>query len=469
MKMMSEVSREDIPVERVYGIESEYPVDDKLLIRAATYSYQPLPGLYSVNTFLSNGARLYYDMGTHLEYSTPECLDIKDVVAAYLAGERVLMEVKERSGSNATLNSRIVDDRGQTWASHENYLTRPDIDPRKGSVAYFITSHGVARNIITGSGSILKSPRDGVSRFHISQKAHLLDEVANINCSRVPKPFINTREKPLADVARFRRIHVVGGDPTMSPWALAVRMGSMSLVLRMMEHNRLLNKNLNEYTLKDPITAAAILAEDTKLQHKVEMVDGKDMTLLDFELRLSSLAMTVVEKVEVPDSERLVAQKWHDALEKVLEEKSTDFLLNKTEWVAKNARIQRNQEISDVAVRELKDHTVDMRWGDLDELGTAKHLRDDKKFFEDPFGSVAAADQLVLNAPKGRAAIRARAVKEIYHLRRSEIPYKVSWEHIDIGEEEIELENPYGISASKRHRMDYVIDSAIQFAEKAGK
>src|SRR5580698_8950665 len=47
--------------------------------------------------FLMNGARLYVDaVGSHLEYATAECIDLKDAVANDRAGQRQIVRgVKE--------------------------------------------------------------------------------------------------------------------------------------------------------------------------------------------------------------------------------------------------------------------------------------------------------------------------------------------------------------------------------------
>ncbi|MBA3762615.1 MAG: proteasome accessory factor PafA2 family protein, partial [Chthoniobacterales bacterium] len=39
--------------------------------------------------FLRNGGRVYLDMG-HIEYASPECLNLRDVVAYDLAGDELL-------------------------------------------------------------------------------------------------------------------------------------------------------------------------------------------------------------------------------------------------------------------------------------------------------------------------------------------------------------------------------------------
>jgi len=44
----------------------------------------------SSNVFLRNGSRLYLDVGSHPEYATPECDDLRQAVVHDKAGERIL-------------------------------------------------------------------------------------------------------------------------------------------------------------------------------------------------------------------------------------------------------------------------------------------------------------------------------------------------------------------------------------------
>ena len=44
----------------------------------------------SSNVFLTNGSRLYLDVGSHPEYATAECDSLRQVVAHDRAGERII-------------------------------------------------------------------------------------------------------------------------------------------------------------------------------------------------------------------------------------------------------------------------------------------------------------------------------------------------------------------------------------------
>jgi proteasome accessory factor A len=79
--------------------------------------------------FLLNGGRLYIDMG-HLEYSSPECRMVRDIVSYDLAGDALLQSALE--GLRATeevafIKNNIDHHTGATFGCHENYLMKRDL------------------------------------------------------------------------------------------------------------------------------------------------------------------------------------------------------------------------------------------------------------------------------------------------------------------------------------------------------
>ena len=89
----------------------------------------------SSNVFLRNGARLYLDVGSHPEYATPECDDLRELVAHDKAGERILEGLlvdaerrlhEEGIAGDVYLFKNNTDSAGNSYGCHENYLvTRP--------------------------------------------------------------------------------------------------------------------------------------------------------------------------------------------------------------------------------------------------------------------------------------------------------------------------------------------------------
>ena len=83
---------------RIFGIENEYGVTctfegQRRLSpdEVARYLFRRVVSWgRSSNVFLRNGARLYLDVGSHPEYATPECDDVRQLVVHDKAGERIL-------------------------------------------------------------------------------------------------------------------------------------------------------------------------------------------------------------------------------------------------------------------------------------------------------------------------------------------------------------------------------------------
>src|SRR5659263_178586 len=86
------------PRRRILGLETEFGLHfDAPNARAVTPEEVAGHLFHSVvewgrssNVFLTNGARLYIDVGAHPEYATAECDHLDDLVALGKAGERIV-------------------------------------------------------------------------------------------------------------------------------------------------------------------------------------------------------------------------------------------------------------------------------------------------------------------------------------------------------------------------------------------
>ena len=207
--------------------------------------------------FLTNAGRMYLDMG-HLEYASPECESLTDVVASDRAGDHILQQAIEELGwrENVSLIKNNIDhETDATFGSHENYLVTRRFPFTKRGLAPLVTFL-VTRQIFTGSGRVgAASPQDAwiqmdrlivprtamghgqnVSQlpFQISQRA---DYIVNdfFEWVQQNRAIINTRDEPLADPNQYRRIHLLLGDSNMAEYATALKLGTTGLVLQLIE------------------------------------------------------------------------------------------------------------------------------------------------------------------------------------------------------------------------------------------
>src|SRR5438270_3502715 len=105
--------------------------------------------------FLLNGGRLYLDMG-HIEYASPECLNLRDLVMYYLAGDELLQTALAGlggAGRVSFIKNNVDHHTGATFGCHENYLMRREAQftpPVLGTLLTFLAT----RQIFTGAGRV---------------------------------------------------------------------------------------------------------------------------------------------------------------------------------------------------------------------------------------------------------------------------------------------------------------------------
>ncbi|GAP54695.1 pup--protein ligase [Arthrobacter sp. Hiyo6] len=183
---------------RIFGIETEFGIsysspDSRPLApeEVARYLFRKVVSWgRSSNVFLTNGSRLYLDVGSHPEYATAECDDLAQLIAHDRAGELILDdlvdEAQERlaaEGFNGTvyLFKNNTDSAGNSYGSHENYLI-----PRRGEfsrLAEILIPFLVTRQLIAGAGKILKTPHGAT--FAFSQRA---DHIWEASLRQPPGP-----------------------------------------------------------------------------------------------------------------------------------------------------------------------------------------------------------------------------------------------------------------------------------------
>ncbi len=234
--------------------------------------------------FLFNGGRVYIDMG-HIEYCTPECARVADVVAYDRAGDRLLLQAIKALGlaTRAQFFRNNIDHRtGATFGCHENYsLLRkaPLSEENVLSLLAFLT----LRLLFTGSGRVgLGGHRPGPSsageqreakdrvEFQISQRADFIEndfyEWVQHN-----RAIINTRDEPLADPLTYRRLHLLHGDTNVLPSALYLKVGATRLVLDLLEMDA-----LPRVVLADAVRTLRDMSHQPSPPWRVRLVDGTE-------------------------------------------------------------------------------------------------------------------------------------------------------------------------------------------------
>ncbi|MFC2173642.1 proteasome accessory factor PafA2 family protein [Acidobacteriota bacterium] len=327
---------------------------------------------FRINNLLPNGARYYVDHA-HPEFSTPECRTARDVVAVDRAGELILLKSVERAESTTAYRNILVlknnsDQKGNSYGTHENYLvetpTYNKLFPKYPSPPIFnltyLVPFLVTRQIICGAGKVGSENGTGKVDYQISQRADFFETVMGGQTTHT-RPIVNTRDEPHADKARFSRLHVIIGDANMSETTAMLKVGTMQIVLRMIEDDYL-NEDL---TLEDPVQALLAISHDPTCKQTVKLKTGLSMTAVQIQKCFLERAGEYLEEHKINEDTGLqeVWSLWKDTLEKL--EREPMALNKRVDWVIKKWLMERKMARIDASWRDARIRRMDILYHDI--------------------------------------------------------------------------------------------------------
>jgi proteasome accessory factor A len=357
---------------RIFGIETEYGVTctfhgQRRLSpdEVARYLFRRVVSWgRSSNVFLSNGSRLYLDVGSHPEYATAECDDLAQLVTHDKAGERILEDLlvdaerrlaDEGIGGDIFLFKNNTDSAGNSYGCHENYLVG-----RAGEfsrIADVLLPFLVTRQLICGAGKVLQTPRGAV--YCLSQRAEHIWEGVSSATTR-SRPIINTRDEPHADAERYRRLHVIVGDSNMAEPTTFLKIGSANLVLEMIEAG----VQFRDFTLDNPIRAIREISHDLTGRRPVRLAGGREASALDIQREYYARAVQhVKENGSGAQSERVI-ELWGRALDAV-EEQDFSKIDTEIDWAIKHRLVERYRNKHDMDLSNPRIAQLDLAYHDI--------------------------------------------------------------------------------------------------------
>ena len=214
---------------RIFGLENEYGVTCTFRGQrrlspdeVARYLFRRVVSWgRSSNVFLRNGARLYLDVGSHPEYATPECDDIRRARHPRQGGgadPRGPARRRRAAAARGGHRRRRLPVQEQHRLGRQ-LLRLPRELPRRP-----------ARRVLPAGRRPHPVPRHPADHLRRRQgaadparrrllrqpagRAHLGGRLSSATTRS--RPIINTRDEPHADAERYRRLHVIVGDSNMT-------------------------------------------------------------------------------------------------------------------------------------------------------------------------------------------------------------------------------------------------------------
>src|SRR5665647_354838 len=425
---------------RIFGIENEYGVtctfDGQRRLtpdEVARYLFRKVVSWgRSSNVFLANGSRLYLDVGSHPEYATPECDDVRQLVTHDKAGERIVeglvADAQHRIADEGIAGEIYVfknntDSAGNSYGCHENYLVGRAGEFQK--LSDILIPFLVSRQITCGAGKITTTSRGAT--YCVSQRADHIWEAVSSATTR-SRPIINTRDEPHADAELYRRLHIIVGDSSMSETTTMLKVGATDLILRLIEAG----VPMRDMALENPIRAIREISHDMTGLHPFQLANGRTVTAVDLqEEYLGRVKDFIAADVDPTPDIKQVVDLWERGLHAL---RTGDLALVEREldWVIKYRLIERYRakhglELGDprVARLDLAYHDISRTEG-LYNLLAARGLVDRVTTDLEVFEATAVPPQTT------RAKLRGDFVRAAQEARRD---YTVDWVHLKLNDQ----------------------------------
>jgi proteasome accessory factor A len=395
--------------------------------------------------FLFNGGRVYLDMG-HLEYCTPECKSLRDVLRYDRAGDEILLRALRDMRTDREVNfirNNIDHYSGATFGCHENYLVRraaPLTESNVQSLLAFLTlrllycSAGRVGATLAAEfrGELTRPGADNI--FQVSQRADYINNDL-FEWVQFNRAIINTRDEPLADARKYRRLHLLHGDTNVLPTTLLLKVGTTSLVLDLLEADQ-----LPKIILADAVMTFRTLSHQDEGPWLVPLANGRCADAVELLQQYYDKAHDEFRKRDAETDDLL--RIWKGVLQALAHR--PDDLVGKVDWITKRWLLQQFMQQEKIGWCDPWLKSQDLEFHHVDparSLGLA--LAQTPAAWEVDAEEVSGA---TLEAPRDtRAAIRSQAMNV---LRENAQQYYIDWEIMGVdGTNPLQLLNPFDATA----------------------
>ena len=349
------------------------------------------------------------------------------------AGERILEGLlvdaekrlqEEGIAGDVYLFKNNTDSAGNSYGCHENYLVGRHGEFQR--LADTLIPFLVSRQIITGAGKVLQTPRGAV--YCVSQRAEHIWEGVSSATTR-SRPSINTRDEPHADAERYRRLHVIVGDSNMSETTTMLKLGSTDLVLRMLEHGSV----MRDMTLENPIRAIREISHDPTGRRTVRLANGRELSALQIQTEYLDRARDFAQRrglVEDPVHSR-VLDLWTRTVTAV-DTGDLSLVEREIDWVIKLRLLERYMAKHGLELSSPRIAQLDLAYHDITRSRGLYYLLESR-------GAVArvSRDLDVFEAKSvppqtTRARLRGDFIKRAQERRRD---FTVDWVHLKLNDQ----------------------------------
>lgn len=293
-----------------------------------------------------NGGCVYIDLD-HLELCLPEVRGAHEHVAAWHAMLRLAQQAQRAANSRLPRGSRVAvlvnnsDGLGNSYGAHLNFLVSrrawDALFQRKLHHLAYLTAFQVSSVAVSGQGKVGSENGAPPARFQLSQRADFMETLTGPQTT-FRRPLVNSRDEPLCGGDRAR-LHVIFYDSNLCPSAGLLKVGTLQLVLAMLEAGQV-DPGL---ALEDPLEALQRFSRDPLLRARAALASGGEVTAVELQERFCAAARRFVDTGAwegiVPRAPEIV-ELWERTLAD-LARRDLAALAGRLDWVLKLALLER--------------------------------------------------------------------------------------------------------------------------------
>jgi hypothetical protein len=305
-------------------------------------------GITSFKSFLSNGSRLYGDMGdSFLEFATAECATPRDLTTRIRSSELLFLalisnritELSESSDDEvvARIQRRVIDSVGRTKGSHDNFgVNISRVTSKHKELKPTVLGHMATRSFVTGAGFVDND------QLLYAQKIKGLRKTKDYGAS-------SSMYRKTAQMDEGERIEIRCNDINISEWATRVRVGSAALAFMIAQTP--FTNGLEGFGDHDKIYEEAQEFNQLELRTDGTIVESeRQLRALAYQQMMADISLDGLERHAGPldDDLHWVAEELMQYCvdyRKVLNgDADVSILANRADWAAKSLIVLRDHE-----------------------------------------------------------------------------------------------------------------------------
>jgi proteasome accessory factor A len=269
--------------------------------------------------------------------------------------------------------------------------------------------------------------------FQLSQRAdHILKTVASR--VRFNRALINPKWEHYYSHDGMQRLHLLFGESNQSEFAYALKIGSTSLVLRLLEDGVL----DETYFVAQPLEALRTISRDASYEWPVAMLDGSTIRATELQRRYRDLAERYRGTSKEVD---WILDEWDSTLDGL--ETDPLSLHDRLDWVAKRRVVEQYRQEEGLDWGDDALHSVDLEYHNIDPDRSLFHALQAMGETRRVVNDIDIVDAMTEPPPNTRAKGRSQRVRHVL-ARRPRGVYAFDWSGVALDRHGYEdMPDPY--------------------------